>query len=99
MSSPAELLGSCLDPGRFGLEFIRNVKDAEDGDGLTSRPSAPTEEDADYGRLGRSLGSGDGSDRNLYGWKISDVLPVLPELPPHVESEGSRSTSRPFSTS
>ncbi|MGI5831683.1 MAG: hypothetical protein ACOX6D_04020 [Thermoguttaceae bacterium] len=76
MSSPAELLlVPASTPGRFGLEFIRNVKDAEDGDGLTlATLCTDGKEDADYGRLGRSLGSGDGSDRNLYGWKISDVF-------------------------
>ncbi|MBO7726270.1 MAG: hypothetical protein J6S40_07340, partial [Thermoguttaceae bacterium] len=76
-SSPAELLlVPASAPGRFGLEFIRhkNVKDAEEGDGLPTAnlygEGQEYEEHGKLGKLGRSLGSDGGNGANLFGWEI-----------------------------
>ncbi len=80
-SSPAELLlVPASAPGRFGLEFIRHkdVKDAEEGDGLQIANlfanGKEYDEDDKHGKLGRSLGSDGGTGSNLFGWEIDSVL-------------------------
>ena len=80
-SSPAELLlVPASAPGRFGLEFVRHkdVKDAEEGDGLQIAnlfaDGKEYDEDDKHGKLGRSLGSDGGNGSNLFGWEIDSVL-------------------------